>query len=223
MDIISAIKKRKSVRDFKKDPVSRKVLEEILEVSCRAPSAMNTQPWKFTVVAGDVLDNIKKDNVEKLRAGQKPNPDHIIVSWPKESVYRNRQVGLAIQLFKLMDIARDDLEKRAAWMERGFRYFNAPAAIIISMDRQLSETGPLLDLGAVMQTICLVAMHYDLATCIEDQGVMYPEVLRKYANISDSQRIMIAIAIGYADWDFPANAIITDREKSDNITNWCGF
>ncbi len=223
MDIISAIKGRKSVRKFKKDPVSRKMLEEILEISCRAPSAMNTQSWEFTVVGGEVLDNIKKDNVEKLRAGQEPHPDHTIVGWPKESVYRNRQVGLAIQLFKLMDIAREDKEKRAAWMERGFRYFDAPAAIIISMDRQLSEAGPLLDLGAVMQTICLTAMHYDLATCIEDQGVMYPEVLRKYAKISDSQRIMIAIAIGHPDWDFPANAIITDREASANITDWCGF
>ena len=52
---------------------------------------------------------------------------------------------------------------------------------------------------------------------------MYPEVIRKHAGISESQRIMIAIAIGYPNWDFPVNAIITDREKSANLTDWCGF
>lgn len=30
-----------------------------------------------------------------------------------------------------MGILREDKEKRVAWMERGFRYFEAPAAIAI--------------------------------------------------------------------------------------------
>ena len=60
MDLIEAIKSRKSIRGYKPDPVRREVLEEILEVATRAPSGMNTQPWEFTVVAGDVLDGIRK-------------------------------------------------------------------------------------------------------------------------------------------------------------------
>jgi nitroreductase len=128
-----------------------------------------------------------------------------------------------MQIFRLMDIPRKDKGKRARWMERGFRYFDAPAAIIISVDRSLAEGTPLLDIGAVMQTICLAALDYGLGTCIEDQGVMYPEVLKEFAGIPGSKRIMISIAIGYPDLDFPANKVESTRESIESITAWCGF
>ena len=223
MDIVEAIKKRKSIRNFKPDPVPKEVLREILEIASRAPSAMNTQPWEFIVLSGDVLENIRRGNVEMLNSGALPNPEHSVVGWPSDSVYRRRQVELAKQLFNLMDIPREDKKKRAEWMERGFRYFDAPAAIIALSDRSLSEAGPLMDVGAVMQNICLAALNYGLGTCIEDQGVMYPDVVRKFADISESKRIIIAIAIGYPNWDFPANRVESTREPVESITTWCGF
>ncbi|HEU65074.1 MAG TPA: nitroreductase [Chloroflexi bacterium] len=223
MDVIESVKTRKSIRGYRPDPVSKDVLEEILELASRAPSAMNTQPWEFTVLSGDVLENVRRGNVELLNSGSPPSPEHMVVDWPKESLYRQRQVDLAKQLFQLMDIPREDKEKRAKWMERGFRYFDAPAVIIISVDRCLSESGPLLDIGAVIQNICLIALNFGLGTCIEDQGVGYPKVLRKYGRIPDSKRIIAAIAIGYPDWDFPANKVETEREPVKNITTWLGF
>jgi len=223
MEIIEAMRRRSSIRGFKPDPVAKEVLEEILEMASRAPSAMNTQPWEFTVLTGSVLDEVRRANVERLNSGVAPHPEHVVVGWPKESIYRERQVNLAKQLFQAMGIAREDKEKRAQWLERGFRYFDAPAAIIISTDRSLSESGPLLDIGAVMQTICLAALHFGLGTCIEDQGTMYPDVLRRYAGIPDSKRITMAIAIGYPDWDFPTNQVESEREPVKNITTWLGF
>lgn len=223
MDVIEAVKKRKSIRGYKPDPVSKQVLEQILQLAGRAPSAMNTQPWEFTVLTGEVLENVRRSNVDLLRSGVPPNPEHVVTAWPKESIYRERQVDLAKQLFRLMDIPREDKEKRAKWLERGFRYFDAPAAIILSADRCLSESGPLLDIGAAIQTICLAALHFGLGTCIEDQGTMYPQVLRKYGHIPDSKRIIAAIAIGYPDWDFPANKVETAREPIKNFSTWLGF
>jgi nitroreductase len=223
MDVIEAVQRRKSIRGYKPDPVPKEVLEQILELASHAPSAMNTQPWEFTVLTGDVLENVRRSNVELLNSGAPPNPEHEVVGWPRESIYRQRQVNLAKQFFQLMDIPREDKEKRAKWLERGFRYFDAPAAIIITTDRCLSESGPLLDIGALMQTICLTALHFGLGTCIEDQGTMYPEVLRKYAHLPESKRIVIAIAIGYPDWDFPANKVETEREPIKNVTTWLGF
>ena len=223
MDVIEAVNKRKSIRGYKPDPVPKQVLEQILEVATHAPSAMNTQPWEFAVLTGEVLENVRRSNVELLNSGVLPNPEHVVTSWPKESIYRQRQVNLAKQLFQLMDIPREDKEKRAKWLERGYRYFDAPAALIIFTDRCLSESGPLLDIGASMQTICLTALHFGLGTCIEDQAVAYPEVLRKHAQIPESKRIIAAIAIGYPDWDFPANKVGSQREPIGNITTWLGF
>ncbi len=223
MDIMEAIKTRKSIRGFKPDPIPKKVLREILEIARWSPSAMNIQPWEFTVLAGNILEKIRCANVEKLNSGAPLNPEHLVVGWPSDSVYRDRQVELGMQIFRLMDIPRKDKEKRARWMERGFRYSDAPAAIIISVGRSLAEGTPLLDIGAVMQTICLAALNYGLGTCIEDQGVGFPETLREFADIPESKRILVSIAIGYPDLDFPANKVESTRESIENITTWCGF
>ena len=223
MNVVEAIKARKSIRDFKPDPVSQNILKKILKIACRAPSASNAQPWQFTVITGDVLENIRLATIEKLQAGHPFSPEWEVDEWPRGSVYRRRQVEIAKQLFKLMEISREDQQKRDEWIERGFRYFNAPAVIIITSDGSLPETRPLLDIGGVMQTICLAALEFGLGTCIQNQGVMYPDILRKFAQIPASQRIIVAIAMGYPNWDFAANQIVSPREAVENITTWRGF
>ena len=223
MDALEALRTRKSIRGFRSDPVPREVLSEILEIACRAPSAVNSQAWEFFVLAGDVLEKVKRGNLEKVRSGAAPSPEHSIMGWPRGSVYRRRQVALAQQLFRLMEVPRDDEEKKRQWMERGFRFFDAPAAIVIVVDRSLGQSAPLLDIGAVMQSICIAALSRGLGTCIEDQGVMYPQVVRDFAGIPDSKRIIISIAIGYPDWDFSANRVETLREPLESTTTWCGF
>jgi len=219
MDIIEAVQTRKSIRAYKPDPVPIDILREILEISVRAPSGMNTQPWEFTVVTGEYLEKIRQDNVMHLLAVGK---DVLVFNYT--GVYRDRQINLAEQLFRLMDIKREDKEKRMEWLKRGFRYFDAPVAIIISMDNSLKErTSAVFDLGVISQTICLVAMKFGLATCIEIQGVIFPEVIRAHTSLPEKKIPLIAIAIGYPDWDFPANALQSPRESSESLTTWCGF
>ncbi|MGL1931208.1 MAG: nitroreductase [Desulfotalea sp.] len=223
MDVLKAIKTRKSTRDFKDTPVPEAIIREILIAASQAPSAMNTQPWEFTVVTGNVLDKIKKTFVTKIKAGERNKSEHSVEGWPKESVYRNRQVELAKGLFNLMGIRREDSEERTKWIERGFRFFNAPVAVIVTVDRMLAEGTPIFDVGAATQNLCLAAHHYGLGTCIEEQGVMFPQVLRDECKIPESKRIIISVALGYPNNDFPANALKTNREPVDNITTWIGF
>ncbi|HOO90532.1 MAG TPA: nitroreductase [Syntrophales bacterium] len=223
MDIIEAIYQRKSIRGFKPDPVPKDVLVKVLESACRAPSAMNTQPWEFTVMTGAALDRLRAAIVDKLHRAEPMEPELQVVSWSNDSIYRTRQIELAKGLFKLMDIPREDLQKRLEWLERGFRFFDAPVGILLLTDKSLSDSGPLLDLGAAMQNLCLAALNFGLGTCIEDQSVLYPEVLREFAEVPETKRIIMAIAIGYPDWDFPANDISTGREPLDINTRWLGF
>ncbi|MBN1663592.1 MAG: nitroreductase [Deltaproteobacteria bacterium] len=223
MDLIEAVKMRKSIRGFKPDPVSREIITEVLSIANQAPSGSNTQPWEFAVVTGDVLEKIKQGNIEMFRSGAPSRQERKVTEKPADTVYQRRRAELTKQLFALMDIQREDAAKRKAWREKGIRFFDAPAAIIVLNDRLLPEPGPLLDMGIVIQTICLTAMTYGLGTCIEGQGTMYPDVIRKYANIPDSKRIVIAIAVGYPDPDDPANRIESSREPINNITTWHGF
>lgn len=221
MDLVEAIKARKSIRGYKPDPVPKNVLEEILEIAVHAPSSMNTQPWEFTIIADDVMEKIKQANIEKFNAAELPRMD-VPRGEKYTDEYRERQVALAVQLFKLMGIAREDKEKRTEWMRKGFRFFDAPAAIIISMDKSVGSGGEF-DCGVISQTIALTALDYGLGTCIQGQGIMYPDVVRKFTGIPESKLIVICLTIGYPDWDFPANKVQAEREPSENITTWCGM
>jgi len=219
MDIVEAIRSRRSIRGYKPDPVPQAILKEILEIATRAPSGLNMQPWEITVVTGQALDNIRQANIEKLFSGdaaRSAGPSVVL-----QGKYRERQIDLAVQLFQAMGIVEEDKEGRAWWAQRGFRFFDAPAAFIISVDKSLGEFGGLLDIGALMQTICLTALHYGLGTCIEDQGTRFPDILRQFARIPESQRIVIAIAIGYPDWDFPTNKVESQRAQLEDVITWC--
>ena len=59
MDLIEAIKERRSCRSYSPDPVDESVIEQILEAGAWAPSPANFQPWEFVVVtAPDVKEKI---------------------------------------------------------------------------------------------------------------------------------------------------------------------
>jgi nitroreductase len=58
MDIREAITGRRSIRSFRRDPVPREILERILEAGIRAPSPLNSQPWRFILVSGPRRDEL---------------------------------------------------------------------------------------------------------------------------------------------------------------------
>ena len=221
MELKDAVRKRISVRGYKADPIPQKVLTEIIEISLRAPSAMNTQPWEITVVTGELLDKLRRMNVEALSSGTMPVSD--FENKPYEGVYKERQRALGFELYRLLGIERGDKEKRTGWTMKGFRAFDAPALIILSADEGVDDRMASSDIGGFIQTICLVALEYGLGTCINSQGALFPELVRKVTAIQDSKKIHICIAIGYPDWDHPANKLVSAREPVANVVNWVGF
>ncbi len=220
MELIEAIKARKSIRGYKPDPVPKKVLEEILEVASRAPSSMNTQPWEMWVVAGDALDELRQANLDAITSGQRPEMEIHRGGYKDE--YRDRQVAIAVQLFQLMDIGREDKEKRGAWMMRGFRFLDAPAAIFITTNPELGDAAQF-DIGSISQTIALTALEHGLGTCIMGQGISFPSIVHRLTGIPESRQIAICLTIGYPDPDFPANRVASEREPLDKTTTWLGF
>jgi nitroreductase len=61
MDVLEAIKGRRSIRKFKKDPVDDAVVKKIIEAGIWAPSAGNLQSWEVIIVK-------KSETKEKLAA-----------------------------------------------------------------------------------------------------------------------------------------------------------
>lgn len=220
MDIVTAIETRKSIRAYLNKPVPKDVIIKILQSSLRTPSAVNTQPWNIYVVCGEALDNIKRDNVSTFLSGTKPTTKE----QDFQGIFRQRRVDLAKELFKLLNIEREDAVKRKEWAAQGYKYFDAPAAIILTMPTDLVEgTWSLLAMGALMQTICLAAMNYGLGTCIDEQGSAFHEVLKKYIELPEEQSIVMSIALGYPDFNSPANRLISQRTSLDEVAHLIGF
>lgn len=64
MDIIEAIKGRRTIRKFSKEKLSTSLIEEIIDSARYAPSASNVQPLKYIIVndeqkVSDICNNIK--------------------------------------------------------------------------------------------------------------------------------------------------------------------
>jgi nitroreductase len=53
MNLLDAIKERRSIRKYKNDAVSNKLIEQMLEAARLAPSGSNSQPWRFIVVKNE--------------------------------------------------------------------------------------------------------------------------------------------------------------------------
>ena len=214
---------RRSVRGYKPDPVPKALIEEILTLAMRSPSSMNTQPWNFTVISGEPLDLIRAGNTERNIAGV-PHSREFRIGEAFAGQHRDRQVGVAKQLFAAMGIEREDKEKRMDWVLLGFRQFDAPVCVIITYDRVLADSDDTaFDCGAVTTALVNAAWSRGLGAVINSQGIMQSPVVREHANIAEDQVIMKAVALGWPDDSFPANAVVSERRSVAEATSFLGF
>ena len=222
-DLQTIVFERRSIRGYRKEPVSRELIQEVLEIAMRAPSSMNTQPWHFHVLTGEPLERVRKGNTEKMMSGAKMDRE-IKMNHGYEGPHRDRQVEIAIQLFEAMGIARDDKERRLDWTMRGFRQFDAPVSIVITLDKALeNDTIAHFDCGAVTYGLVLAAWLKGLGTVINGQGIMQSSVVRENANIPEDQVIMTCVAMGWPDEEFEANHVQSRRAVADSVANFVGF
>jgi len=137
MDLIEAIEGRKSIRAFKPDSVPKEMIENILQLAMKAPSAINLQPWEFTVVGG-------KEKERLCRRLLKAYGEKRVSCSPKTTRPLPPEVdGRRRKLFQEMKPYVDQLGVSFEDFinEGSFDFYGAPTAIIISMDRAFPKIG----------------------------------------------------------------------------------
>ncbi len=65
MDLWEALRNRRSCRAFAPTPVENEKLEMVLEAGRWAPSAVNKQPWRFTVIKNEEVKKRIRDSCRK--------------------------------------------------------------------------------------------------------------------------------------------------------------
>ncbi len=74
MNVEEAILTRRSVRRFLPKPISESIVRELIEVSARAPSGHNIQPWKVYAIAGEAAG--RRYGLKTLAANIEDDPNN---------------------------------------------------------------------------------------------------------------------------------------------------
>ncbi|NEP27350.1 nitroreductase family protein [Moorena sp. SIO3I6] len=82
LDVPYAIKKRRSIRVFKPDPIEPALIEQLINLTVAAPSASNVQPWRIVVV----------QNPDKKAALAKAYPDADDVTEFNPKLYSRQEI-----------------------------------------------------------------------------------------------------------------------------------
>jgi nitroreductase len=219
MELEEAVRGRRSIRKFISKNIPRMFVDEILDTALWSPSWGNTQPWEFYVLTGEHLAAFKKAGTQVLADGLAFKPDIVMPDdWP--SALKGRYNELGKNLLDILGIKREDKDARNQLHARMASLFDAPCLIVACIPRDVLAEYAMLDMGLVVQTICLLAHAKGLGTCIMAAAVRYPDLLRKIASIPDDRRIVMGIALGFPDPNYPLNRFERKRAKPREIVHW---
>lgn len=227
------VRSRRSVRDFRPEPVPEDVLRAVVDDALAAPSWSNTQPYRLAVASGDSADRIRTelglrfDASAPLRRGGRaaqarawltrkgmPDSDFTIpLAYPEELQERRRRTGFG--LYEVLGIERGDRAARDRQMRRNFEFFGAPTAIFVFVHDGLGAYS-VLDAGFMMQTLLLSAHARGLATCAQGALAMWAGPVRAEFDVPDRYRLLCGISIGYAS-DHPVNSYNPGRPAVEDV------
>ena len=223
MYVSEAVKSRFSCRAFTEKPVSMELIKEILDVAKQAPSGGNLQPWHIHAISGKKLDQIVSDIESKIidmPMGEKTEYD----VYPPNlwEPYRSRRFKCGEDLYKSINIPREDKGARLSQLAKNLRFFDAPVGLFVYIDRKM---GPpqWSDVGMFLQTVMLIAREKGLHSCAQEAWAMWHSTVNKHLVVDDKFMLFCGMGIGYADEKHPINSWRTDREAVDNFTTFYGF
>jgi nitroreductase len=215
MDLEKAIDGRRSIRAFKPDPISREIIENILNLVIKAPSAINLQPWEFIVAMDEEKDRLSRKLIKSYKEKQiSCSPGNVK---PLADTFSKR--GLASVELMTPSLAKMGQEFNRFINEGSCNFYGAPTAIILCLDNAFSKAR-LVDVGIAVGYFVLVAQSLELGTCTIGLINAYEEEIKEVLNIPENKDVVIGIALGYPDLKSPANEFKTPRDSLDSFVRW---
>lgn len=224
--VFDAIESRMSVRAFTKDQVDKDLVMSILNLSARAPSGTNTQPWKVYVLEGKVLKDLctkvcaAYDNIAAnadLAKEYQPEYDYYPSKWFSPYIDRRRENGWG--LYGLLGITKGDKEKMHAQHRKNFEAFGAPVCLFFTIDKELGK-GSMLDYGMFLQNIMIAAKGEGLDTCPQAAWNDYAKIILPLIGAQTNEMLVCGMALGYANKNEIVNTFHTPRVDAKDFTTW---
>jgi nitroreductase/NAD-dependent dihydropyrimidine dehydrogenase PreA subunit len=190
--IEKTIYERRSVRNFKPDPVPETLIRRVLEAGRFAPSGGNCQPWKFIVVTEKAL-------IDEMNEGI-----YNILSMLHNAYMNDAMVKNLVQMY-----AQDP--RMGLWDPRIIIggcgsiaqknapvFLDAPVAILMACDDR-AIGGPQIAAGICGQNMNLAAMSLGLGFCWIgfSQVIEMIPPLKEKLGLRDPWKINTAMVLGY--------------------------
>jgi nitroreductase len=190
MNTLEAIKTRRSIRAFKNDPIERETIERLLEAAVLAPSAKNSQPWRFTVATGkkhEELLDVLRGGIENRKA-------------------EGESIGTVEGTLRVMEQAPVTILVRNA---DGIHPWKARKE-----HESWWDLATVQSVGAAIQNMLLAATELGLGSLwIADIWEAYPEITEW---LGTDDQLVAAVSFGMPDVDPPTPA----RRPMENVVHW---
>ncbi len=169
-ELLKAIKERRSVRSYEPKKIPKDVMNTIIEAGNNAPSAMNSQPWRFIVVENDTLH-------KKMTDSCIPNAKRILESVKTSNPERYEMI------IKRYEELEDPI------------YYSAPAIIFVIGKGPYAD----LSCPLACENMMLAAFSLGLGSCWVQFGslVADDEEIKKTLELKEDEKIFGPIIFGY--------------------------
>ncbi|MCK5140341.1 MAG: nitroreductase [Thermodesulfovibrionia bacterium] len=169
-ETLKAIHTRRSVRVYESNKVSKDNINTIVEAGNNAPSAMNSQPWRFVVVEDETLH---KEMVKTAIPNAKKILEHVKTLNPER--YQ--------QIMKRYEELEDPI------------YYSAPAIIFVIGSGIYAD----LSCPLACENMMLAAFSIGLGSCWVQFGSLVTdnEEIKKALDLKEDEKIFGPIVIGY--------------------------
>jgi nitroreductase len=223
MSVTEALRRRISIRSFLPTPVPRATIEAILERARWAPSGGNVQPWKVIAVAGAERDAVI-ELAQRAQAAGQPSEEGEDPVYPPNlwEPYRSRRFKVGEDLYAVLQIPRGDRPRRLAQFARNMRFFDAPVALFLVIDRRMGR-GQWAHLGMFMQSVALAAVEAGLGTCMQEAWAPLRRSLAAHFALPEHEMIYCAIALGVPDPQAAVNRLRSERVPVEEFADFRGF
>jgi coenzyme F420-0:L-glutamate ligase/coenzyme F420-1:gamma-L-glutamate ligase len=189
---------RRSIRKYTGEPVSKAVLQRLLEAACRAPSAHNRQPWRFVVLQDKSLRRgLMEAMEESFRADL--SRDSLSEDEIERAVSRGRQRMLGASAVVLLFLTMEDMD----------RYPDG--------NRQSAEHTMAVQSVALAGGQLLMAAHAEgLGACWVCSPLFASAIVRQTLDLPAAWEAQGMITLGYPDGPGKARS----RKDLDEVVQW---
>jgi nitroreductase len=201
---------RRSVRDYRRDPVPRAEVMALLEAAVTAPSASNKQPWRFFVV-----DDAPR--LDAMARAVQSRLDELLARIPPELHAQVHDYGRYFVRFAAAPVVIAVAYRPLAVLSHLLAQAGgAPAAMVAAVDG-MEHHSSVVSASLAVQNLMLQARAMGLGSSCLAGPLIAADALAAHCRISAGWSLACLVAVGYAADEAASSP---GRKDASSVVRW---